>query len=705
MMLKVGSEFLEFDEDVELERQALLFEELSETRGDFSYSFNIPRTHKNCGILGQPFPDNASKPVYTRIDCQLMSDSGTVLHIGFLRIEQITKRFIVTSFFSGNSNWLSQLTGDMTELELSAYDRDITPAEITASWLETEGIVFPVIDTGTLISRSYHDLVSEDFVGCFYLHTLMKEVFQQSGLKLTGELLNDPIYNSIVVATNTRSKRDIDNHRLYVGKSVDQTILAAGVGTITFELQSNPYYIGSSATFNTNTTFVAPVDMVVNTSFTWDSNNTSLALLRVNGGVGGKTKGLFTDDGTITINKLFLAAGDTLSVTISALVGDVTVLSASFQVQPIFIYKAFGRSSVPLWSQFDFVSNVLQLFNTVTDYDPYSKTVTINLFDKIKSKTPIDLSAYIDDEEQVIDYVEFISNYGQNTVLSYQESDDEPIQQYNISSFIKYGAGVIEVDNEMIQPSATILDSDFSAPISYINPVFDASLEKINFVEYDDDEETDITSVTDDAGVPEFNVDDETIFSVGDVVRIDSSNTVYNGEWIVSAVGTGLIKVHGLVYDATGTGTVTRLIHTFTSDESVYLFVNVPNIEVSELSPSKTSFFLELVSESPIALAFFNLLNNGTQINTDYKQGLAFGTITDPSFYQRTLLQAYWGTCSRVLNDPVKITINAYLPESVYNELNPLTPIYIKTGETTNLYYRNRDTGFYPCEIELIKLP
>lgn len=705
MMLKVGSEFLEFDEDVELERQALLFEELSETRGDYSYSFNIPRTHKNCGILGQPLPDNASKPVYTKIDCQLLSDSGSVLHIGFLRVEQLTKRSIITSFFSGNSNWLSLLTGDMTELELSAYDRDITPAEITASWLETEGIVFPVIDTGTLISRSYHDLVSEDFVGSFYLHTLMKEVFQQSGLKLTGELLNDPIYNSIVVATNTRSKRDIDNHKLYVGKSADQTILAAGVGTITFELQSNPYYIGSSATFNTNTTFVAPVDMVVNTSFTWDSNNTSLALLRVNGGVGGKTKGLFTDDGTITINKLFLAAGDTLSVTISALVGDVTVLSASFQVQPIFIYKAFGRSSVPLWTKFDFVSNVLQLFNTVTDYDPYSKTVTINLFDKIKSKPPIDLSAYIDDEEQVIDYVEFISNYGKNSLLSYQESEDEPIQQYNISSFIKYGSGVIEVDNEMIPPSAPILESDFSAPISYINPVFDASFEKINFVEYDDDEETDITSVTNDAGVPEFNVDDETIFSVGDVVRIDSSNTVYNGIWIVTEVGTGLIKVHGLVYDATGTGTVTRLVHTFTSDESVYLFVNVPNIGVSELSPSKTGFFLELVSETPIALAFFNLLNNGTQINTDYKQGLAFGTITDPSFYQRTLLQTYWGTCARVLNDPVKITINAYLPESVYDELNPLTPVYIKTLETVNLYYVNRITGFYPCQIELIKLP
>lgn len=711
MMLKVGSEFLEFDEDVELERQALLFEELSETRGDFSYSFNIPRTHKNCKILNQPFPDNASKPVYTKIDCHLLSDSGSVLHIGFLRVEQLTKRNIVTSFFSGNSNWLSLLTGDMTELELSQYD---TPySDIEASWTSSTGIVFPVIDTGVLIDRGYRNLVQEDFVGCFKLPVLMREVLQQSGLKLTGELISDPLYQNLIVVTNTRSKVDKDNNSIYVGKN-DMQVVPDAVGNyvITFNLHTGGYFVGPDASFTTDTEWTAPYDMTIDILVEYQTTDPRQGLIFINGVLGeeasGKDLRVLGSDETLSTVALRVNAGDVVDFRMARYddtTTDATVTKATMRITPRFIYRARGVASVPLWTKLQFVNNVLSLFNCVTDYDPYSKTITANLFENIKSKTPIDISAYIDDSEIVTDYAEFISNYGKSSILTYQENDsDEELADYNIGVFLKYGSGSIEVDNELIPESATLLESDFSSPISYVNPVFDASLERINFVEYEDVFDRDITSVTDNAGVARF-MNSATPFEVDDLVRIESTYTGYNGVWLVTAATATYIEVDGLAFEEDATGTITQLRFNLTSDDSVYLMRYIPGISVADISPTRTEYRFLGASESSIGYAYFNLLNTNTQVNEDFKQGLAFGEITDPLFYQRTLLQTYWGTCARVLNDPVKITIIAYLPESVYSELTPLAPVYIKTLETVNLYYVNRITGFYPCQIELIKLP
>lgn len=712
MMLKTDNGFLDFNGDVEIERQVLLFEELDETRGDFSYSFDIERTHNNCDLLGQPYPDNGSKIVYQRVNADLLSDSGTLLYKGFLRIERLTKRTISLSFFSGNSNWLSLLTGDMTELELSQYDQDITPANIESRWTATSGIVFPLIDTGVLIDRGFYNLVPEDFVGCFYLHTLMKEVMQQSGLKIVGELLTDPLYNKIVVVTNTRSKVDIDNNSIYVGKN-DMQVVPDVVGNfvITFNLQTGGYFVGQDASFTTNTEWTAPYKMLIDIDIQYRVTDPRRGIVFLNGAVASEESGgvidTFGEDETLSTVSFMVEQGDVIDFRMTRYddtTTDATVTEATMRITPRFIYRALGKSSVPLWSKLDFVNNVFSIFNCITDYDPFSKTITVNLFDKIKNKTPVDLSAYIDDNEIISDYADFISNYGKRSILTYQEGDEEELADYNIGVFLKYGTGAIEVDNELIPDSVTILESDFTAPISYINPVFDTSLERINFVEYEDVVERDITSVTDASGVARF-MNAAAPFQVGDLVRIESTFTGYDGVWEVTAATFTYIEVRGLGFVEDATGVITKVRFSLTSDENVYLMVYVNGINVPDISVTRAGYYLDGSLETSVGYAFFNLLNTNTQVNEDYKQGLAFGTITSPLFYQRTLLQSYWGTTARVLNDPVKITILAYLPEAVYRQMSPLTPIYIKTGETTNLYYRNRDTGFYPCEIELIKLP
>src|SRR5688572_13920014 len=110
MMIKVSNEFLEFDELIEMEKQIKLFEDISTTDGDFSYSFELQKTLLNTKLLGNPFPDNISKPVYQQIPAKILSDSGAETYDGYIRVERITEVYHC-SFFAGNNNWFVEITG------------------------------------------------------------------------------------------------------------------------------------------------------------------------------------------------------------------------------------------------------------------------------------------------------------------------------------------------------------------------------------------------------------------------------------------------------------------------------------------------------------------------------------------------------------------------------------------------------------------
>jgi hypothetical protein len=724
MMIRVNNRYLDFSGTVEMERQSKLFEEIDRTRGDFSYQSSIPTTHNNLDILGLPFPDNASKIVYTNIDCDLISNTGEVLYSGYLRVEGLNKREIRFRVFSGNSNWISLLTGNMTEMELSQYDQAITGTNIISRFSATDGIVFPIADWGSITTRSANHLVIEDFTGCFYLKTLMKEVFIQSGLKLAGELLEDPIYNKIVIATNTRSKQDQVNHSLYVGKSTTQN--SATSDKIDFDLQTSPFYVGEDIAFNSNNDFEPSATMIVDLTAHFESSSgdgvVKLRRQRISPSSFATEEWVLVsvgDPATMTLNSFKMYNGYRYYMEFSPTngSGSVTLTAAcTWKITPRYIYKSFGKSAVPLWSKQQFVNNILSLFNTVTDYDPYSKTVTVNLFKKLKSKEPIDLGQYI----QVIDtdYAEFIDNYGQSSVLSYAEGSEEDMSEYNISAFFKYGSGVITVNNDYIQDSADIISLDFAAPLSYVNGALNASVEKTAYLELNENETQDLTSVTDNSGTARFNVILKDVI-IGDLVRINSNAPGYNGDWYVTAIGTlnEWIEVYNMDYISTDeegdpigtvTGEISVLRHKLTSNDDCYLFINIPAVAMSDIS-TFSSLRINALDTSTVALAYFALINTGKAINTIHTQSLTFSTPIGNGFYQRTMLDAYWKDIEAILNDPVKLICEGKVPETVFRSLTPLRPVYLTTQETTNRYYVNKISGYteakYPFRIELIKLP
>lgn len=707
MMIKVNGEYLDFNDDVEVESQIKLFEDISTSNGDYSYSFELSKTTKNLKALGLPFPDTV-KSIYQNVRCELVDESGFKIHSGGLQVNKITD-VISCTFFGGNNDWFGLLSDPLSSLPLYKYDVDLTVSNILSSWNNSKGLVFPIIDTGGLITRSFRSLMVDDFTSCLYVKDIMNDIFAPQGIKLEGDLMEDWLYNNTTVAANGRSQEEVRSRSAYVKKTTLQTI--SGLTKVTFQDESTfPYFDGSKGNFALST-YTADVRMRirVDLSFTETAGVSSTGIYIYKNGVAIITfintltgPEVFTRTATINIE-----AGDTVEIYANQTIGTFDIISGSIKITPTYIYKIFGNSSVPNWTQGEFVSNILRILNVLPSYNANNKTLTLDLFNKIKTKQEFDVSDFVTIEE--IDFTEFVSPYGKNNIFKYQESNDEDLREYNISNFISYGSGILTVNNDFIESSVDVVESDFTSPITYLNGVFDMSMERINFVELEEVDDKAITSVSVSGGSIRFNMSNaDQLFTDGDLVRIKTNLDGYTGDWVINAVTSTFISVIGLDFDVTSTGTATLLRHKFTSDNNVYLFVNVPTVQNLFFS-SNYSMTIDDFPFTLCSIAYFNLISNGREINTKFKQSLSFGTVNNPLSYQQTILQTYWPIFSAILNDPVMLKVSAYFNRKTYEELKTfLRPLRVKTNETNNLYYLNRITGYKsghePCEGKLIKL-
>jgi hypothetical protein len=733
MMLRTNAGLLDFNDDVEMEKRVKLFEEIDETLGDFSYSFNLPNTSQNLKKLGFPFPDNANKIIYRQVGCDLLDNDGQVLHKGMLRVDRINIH-IECSFLSGNHNWISLLVGPVGDLDFSSLDTELTIDNIANTWDNTEGIIFPIIDTGGLVTRSYKSLMLEDFTGCIFVKTVFKKIFQAIGVKIKGDLLIDPEFDNLIISKLTLDANDIEIRKCYAKKLADQSIVSVGGSTgnnkIIFPDDfTYPFFDGSKNNYDADgsisgsvSRYIADVKMRITLELSIRYTDTeTLSIGQIEISLNGAPFADQTLKNNVTNNSIsikydmFLDAGDYVEVRgiyfTPTAGGQLRILSGStLKVTPTFVYFTTGKSLVPNWTKQEFIGSVINLFCVICDYEPNSKTITFDFFENIKTKEPIDLSEFITIYDT--DFEDFISGFSKKNTLSYQEADIDEIKKYNVQQFVKYGNGQITVANDFLPDSGSMLSSPFKAPISYVNGAFKASLERINLITINDNGESEFTSVSDNAGSAQFNVPDDTIFEVGQLVRIsESTNKVYEGEYVISATGSGagFIILQGNFYTATAAGKVTKLIYAINSNDSVYLFraTKYEDNSVSQFS-GMDSYFAEFNVYPNVAYAFFNMLNTGVPMNLDYNQSLSFGSVDDTLSYQRTVIQKSWNTVSRVLNDPVKLKAIGHIPKRIFMTLTPLRPIHITTKESTNLYYLNRIYGYKDsareCEIELIKL-
>lgn len=714
MNLKVNGEYLDFDDDIEIERKIKLFEDVSTTDGDVSFSFQVPGTAKNLKALSYPLADVSNKPIYAGLDCEIIN-FGQVVYRGLLRVENKPARGPIScSFFSGNSNWFALITGDLQDLDFSEYDENLTSANITASWANTKGMKYPLIDSGVLEGRRIAYFIREDFVPFLYVKTVFKKLFQSVGLKIQGELIEDPIYSNLLVSGNVLDSTAIEDRSTYANKTSLQTISAGAAVIISFTDDSTePYYDGDQDNYNSTTSrYTADVGMIVDVDVSIQMTGTVLRLMIYQNGVEIFRK-TSSDTFAVNIPNITLSSGDYLECYGQVALGSVDVLAGStIKYTPTFIYKTFGNSILPAWTKQKFVSNILKMFNVITAYDEFSKTVTFNLFEKIKEKTPIDISQYITNTE--INYEQFVGNYSKKNLLLYQQPSLTEINTYNKKNTYEYGTGVIDVDNQFIDEENEMIEVDFSAAYGYLNQAFGMHLEKLTINETEDVRSISVTQVNDNSGVASVQLPTDHGIEAGDLVQIKDSNVAgYNGVYVVITSNANDIECAGLDYISDADLTIVKKRVVRSGDDDVYILIDSGPQDISDFSSNnafviQTGIIGDIISVDEPSFGFFNMINNEFIVNDFFKSGLSFGSVNLQNSYQRTIIDNYWRLFTSVVNDPAMNLSTALLPLSVFKQIDFLSPVFIKSSETSNLWYVNRISGYKdqdrPCELELIKL-
>lgn len=714
MMLIANNEYLDFKDDIFMERQSKLFEQISETTGDFSYEFTIEDTAENRRKLGIQNINQPSKRVYQTIESSIVNSDNVTLYSGFLIVRGIQDG-IKASFFSGNNNWMILLNGSIIDLDYSFWDSVRTSSLVTSTWYpENIGLIFPLIDKGGLSERmggafqnnTGTGIRSSDFHPFFYVKTIVKMMFQEIGVKITGDILNLFLYNNMIISSNRGEaiQARIDDRTAEVGRETSQVIGTSATKLILSD--TGNFSDGSANLWDPVTSqYVADVDMRVASSIDINMSIDQTYTFEIfQNGVLVRTLN-FVENASISIASLDMNPGDYLEYYITASGAPANLLTGSkIIINPSRFEYVYVSDYIPDLTKSEFISGLFQMFNIVATYNPGTKTLHTKLFKNIKNSS-IDLSQYVDSHS--IDYYEFIENYGKTNNFLYQQQANDDIEDYNLANLITNGSGVIDLDNDNIQDEVDVIELPFAAPYNYLNSRFNSPMARLNYTttERNSDTEFSITSVTDNgSGMARFNVPGTMPLGIlaGRVVELfNSSNSAYDGTGVLAVVTGAYFELVNVRFIDDATISFNLVSYADVKDSEAIILVNV-FMNVSDFSSQDGIYVNGVAITTNLPFAYFDKINIGRNVDK-LKYSLSFSSST-----QIGLLEDYYREFGTMLTDPVKALVNMNLPVQVFYQLDSLEAVRVNVKDFTALFYLNRIRGYksseFPCEVDLIKL-
>lgn len=710
MLVKVNNQFLQLSpgESLEIERSTKVFEDAVAVSGDFSYQSAVVNNSHNRNILGLLSVNESDKTIYGKVPAVVMSDDGVPVYFGRIKVEGGNKKEIKFSFFSGNSNWFAELSQPLSEYDFSSYNIDFDRESIDDRFASTSGIVFPLINHGALPSRSYFNMLRDDYHPWVYVSTVIQTIFNKHAIKLKGDILNDWKYINLITSNNrgVTPQEELNDRNTSVNRSTTQVISTAGT-QVTFPNFTGDYFTGDLWNSSTNE-FTADKDMLVNLEFVGELSGSSTVALSflVNGTTGYSIANEIGQEVTRKHYNILLLEGDVLTVsgTADSGAGDGDLLNASLKITVVRVYQVFTGAILPNWSAKDFVCRIFALFNPLIDYNPMTKELTVDLFKKLSSKEELDISQYIESSSIEEDYTELISNYGKLNNFRYSEASGDATEDYNGANTIPYGGGQIDSENENTEAEVTVIDSEFIATIEDTDNPFSVFLPHLDWRELEEVDPSDDSASADNSAGLRFTASG---FTAGDLVRItDSTVEEYNGDWVVSSATATTFRVIGLGYSGNATLKVTRLLIGYkqSDEQALLLFVNNPDIE--DFTRVFT-YYIDTTTYSDTSTAYFHKPLQGIPRIDTYKDSLSFGEVIIPNTHQRNMLMDYWRDFERIVKDPVKLKATGHFPKVIFDQLFN-TPLRLKANDFNLRLLANKATGYkgshLPCEVELIKL-
>lgn len=411
------------------------FRETKDRQSNYSNSIKIPKTYQNTeafeslGLVGifSRLPYKNVKVKYVVNGIEMITDGKGVL--------KNTNDFYNLVIYDGNIS-LSDLLGkeNLSDLDFSSYNHNLTNTLFFSSFGNTSGYIYGLENTS--------NVVIENSIPSFYIHTIFDMIFTQKGWTYSGSVFSDSDYLSRVTTMDEGFLVNVVDNSGEVFNQLNNT-LQTGVSAGSVLIRQNVY----------NPNVPTNYDIRLNGSISLQNNTQITLLLKIN---------------SITVISHQVVNNQSFDLSYSQYINSAETVevfylvvpnsSSQYRFTPNFtttIYK--NEKYIPIsfediigsTKQIDFVKDVMQRFNL-----SFKKTKNENALEFITSEELLTNTSNAEDWSGLFSKKineSYRSSYAQDNQFKYKYEDSEN----------NFANGSLLVDDVNLKTEATAVTSLF----------------------------------------------------------------------------------------------------------------------------------------------------------------------------------------------------------------------------------------------------
>lgn len=728
-------------QDFGVTKQAFnLFE--AQMKGDFSVNFKIPNTAKNRDVLGYYGAQQIDSPAQSRIIFNLVKD-GNFTSRGALVITNSDERDISVFYISGNSNWFQSLQFNIKDVEFQ-NKFTVLLSDYDGRKAATEGIVLPLVDyfangakrstNYVRINRSLNPEEGPAFTEAhpwIYLHTMVSEMATYAGVKIEGDLMDDPLYKKMIISP--------DGPDYYVPDSIVERSYAllqngpfgsAGAGlyddALDPQLVRFQTLVEGSGVIDTSTyswfapytgTYRLDVDFWFNVNDTYSVElfvNGSLFTVLFNQAVTTRNKSGTAYANLVKGDKVqfyvnnSLAADYRLDYLTDSKYSNISIKLEKYQsVTPTANLGSYSpvdtvpyiipNSIIPDMQAVDVIKFLVIYFGCSVSYDEFSKTISLNLIENFDRPNAPDWSEYF-----VSAVTKYDTKVGRNNYIQTKEGPEEDIVGFDAQSNLKYGGGNIETGFDSIEEK-TLYTIPFSGSWDIRNKSYSKVFYPfVKFYDLELVESVAYSGVTNAAGFSQFTSTWNDPIEDTDIFYVISTSGIYAGFSPLYTPATSVTNPQLLIdYVSNDTGTIIkyRATKVQSSHRLMVCFAGgtISNLggtnAISSVTPYVGTNAGTTITTSPLCWFDKPVLSAPLDL---FRDSLAIDSDSNG------ISKRYYGSIKKAFNSPM-IEATMVLPTDVVKEFSFSNFVYLKTKEI-NGYFLVQKIDNYKDSVTPVKV-
>lgn len=711
---------LNFDGEFAINKRSVsLFE--GTISGDISINFQIDNNSVNRKVLGYNGPQMFNQVAATKQPFNRVRN-GNVIDRGYIVIQDEYNDVLDCYYVSGNSNWIQALNISINQLDYTGltgsrnYTTQLNDTTINASVGKTFGVVFPIADwwagykRGIMVNQAasftnsiiygyqgfnFVDSSNDpygspvlDFYPCMYFSSIIDEITAQTGIKISGTLLQDGLFKSLVMTPSNGliSKTNLFNPIVLNGSS--QVLGGAGKYTSFTEVSDDQNQF-SSGTFIANKTCNIKSTITVVAA----TGSTQITIYKNNIGLSPS----YSLSPASYLTYIPVKKGDNIEIRTNG--ASTTTINWTIEEHNTIAYNFYFDPSdfLPNMKCSDFIKALINWLGCSSVFDDFTNTLTLNIIEKYKKEDAKDWSAYYLGHR-----AEYTVNTAKHNYINFKSNTfDKIVNDYNSLNIPEYASGDIETDSNLVD-SKTVCTIPFIASSfglaknkSYIARVPIAEMQ-------DDGEPIPFTSITYDgtSGQSSFAISDT--LSGAQWVRVFSSAGTDYGIYFLAGSTIGAYQIYFPFY-ANDTGYWVKQKIKYNNIGAGVLSVKTMN--TWDLFPGYLNFYsFETGLKNQHDYGVFTKFATGLGAIDQWKSNLAIDNPDIPGFSDPTIKEQYLVKIRNIFNNP---PIRAYmqLPESVYQSYKFDSFVFIKSEKLIGYFLVDNIANYIdsrtPVEVNL----